>query len=117
MSVRNPKTRLISFRLSESDYRALQSLCDAREERSLSDFVRSTVQWMAYNGEPSHANHFGLPPPEDPLMAGAANRTFPRESGSNGWEPKIARDLLELTRKAAALDREIRRLSLLLTRP
>jgi len=49
MPVRNPMSRLISFRLSESEFQALQSVCDAQEARSLSDFVRTTVRWIAYN--------------------------------------------------------------------
>ncbi len=43
MAVRNPRTRLISFRLSQDEYRSLQALCDALEARSISAFVRAAI--------------------------------------------------------------------------
>jgi hypothetical protein len=113
--VRNPRTRLISFRLSEGEYRALQKLCDAREARSLSDFVRSVVRWMFTNGDLSHLDH--LDQPGAPPVPGTDNGTFSPESGSNGWEGTVVKELLQLSRKTDALDREIRRLSLLVTKP
>lgn len=114
MSVRNPRTRLISFRLSEHEYHALQSLCDAREARSLSDFVRSTVKRMSQNGDPSRAE---FPDAAETPEPGTGDSVLTPESGSNGWELMFARELLELSRRTDALDREIRRLSLLLAKP
>ncbi len=44
MTVYQPRTRTISFRLSEAEYSDLKSLSIAQGGRSLSDFVRDTVR-------------------------------------------------------------------------
>ena len=116
MSVRDPRTRLISFRLSEGEYQALQRLCDAKEARSLSDFVRGTVQSLAHGGDPSHAE---LPEPSyngDKQEAAGDAVTLSTEFSSNGWELIFARELLALGRRMDALDREVRRLRLLVNK-
>ena len=117
MSVRHPKTRLISFRLSELEYRALQNLCEANEASSLSDLVRTTVRRVAHDGEPSSPGFPGftraqrlLPP------ATAEDDGLPAESGGNGWEAALAKEVLRLRRRTDVLDREIRRLSLLVAK-
>ncbi len=117
MSVRNPRTRLISFRLSEGEYKALQSLCEAREARSISEFVRGTMQGMAQNGDPFGAEHPDTPTGAEAPQHATGRTGPPPESGSNGWELLFARELLELSRRTDALDREMRRLSRLLTEP
>ena len=94
MPVRDPMSRLISFRLSEGEYQALQRLCDAQEARSLSDFVRVFVRQIACSAP-----------------------RLPQESPENDWTSRLARDVVHLSRKTDALDREIRRLKLLLEKP
>ena len=44
MTVYRPRTRTISFRLSEAEYDELKSLSVANGSRSLSDFARITVR-------------------------------------------------------------------------
>ncbi len=116
MPVRDPKTRLISFRLSEGEYQALQQLCNVNEARSLSDFVRDTVQSVAHGGDPPHAEHLetsgngNKPEPE------ADDTALSTGFGSNGWELIFAKELLELSRRTDALDREVRRLRLLVNK-
>ncbi len=44
MTVYQPRTRTISFRLSEAEYLELKNLSIANGSRSLSDFARLTVQ-------------------------------------------------------------------------
>jgi len=117
MSVRNPRTRLISFRLSEREYRALQTLCEAKEARSLSDFVRGTVRWIVDNGDPSNPGFHTIPPAKGLPWALAEDDGLPKESGGNGWGAALADELLKLSHKSDVLDREIRRLKLLLTKP
>ena len=46
------RRRLISFRLSEEEYEALQRLCAAQGARSLSDFVRSSVCTLLQTRDP-----------------------------------------------------------------
>lgn len=46
MSVLNPKTRLVSFRLSQQEYSELCALCAAQQARSISDFVRDKMHWL-----------------------------------------------------------------------
>ena len=91
MPVRDPMSRLISFRLSEGEYQALQRLCDAQEARSLSDFVRVFVRQIA-----------------------SSTPQVPQESPGNDWTLRLARDIAYLSRKTDALDLEIQRLKLLL---
>lgn len=43
MTVLKRRTRLIGFRLSDDEYRELESLCASEGARSLSDFVRSSL--------------------------------------------------------------------------
>lgn len=43
MSVLNPRTRLVNFRLSEEEFQSLKLACENSGARSLSDFARSAV--------------------------------------------------------------------------
>lgn len=47
MTVLKPRTRLISFRLSDEEYRELAGLCESRGARSLSEFLRSALLKLA----------------------------------------------------------------------
>ena len=117
MRVRDPKSRLISFRLSESEYRALQEICDANEERSLSEFVRNTMHQITGNGNRSQPAFAGAGPIWD--LRGRVEYDDSRSQASdvNGTDLRLARALLDLSRKTDALDREVRRLGSLITKP
>ena len=45
MSVFTRRTRTVSFRLSEEEYKELREVCIAHGIRSMSDFARLTTQW------------------------------------------------------------------------
>lgn len=117
MSVRNPRTRLISFRLSEDEYRALQCLCDAQEARSLSEFVRTSICWVACNADQLPADFFRLHAAGMALRPVMESETLSLEPGVDGMGERLASAVLHLNRRTDALDREIRRLGLLLRRP
>jgi hypothetical protein len=117
MSVRNPRTRLISFRLSEDEYRALQSLCDAHEARSLSEFVRAAICWIAYNAEQLPRDFFKLHPATITLRPVTESEALSPEPVRDGTVDPIADAVVNLNRRTDALDRELRRLSFLLKRP
>ena len=117
MSVRNPRTRLISFRLSEDEYRALQSVCDAQEARSLSEFVRNSICWIAYNADQLPPDFFRLHPAGMSFRPGVDCDVLSLETpGGDGMEEKLASAVVHLNRRTEALDREIRRLGLLFRR-
>lgn len=117
MSVRNPRTRLISFRLSDDEYRALQSVCDAHEARSLSEFVRAGICWIAYHAEQLPKDLFGLHPSAPVLKAAAAAAdALPEEPVREETGERLTEAVVHLHRRTEALDREVRRLSLLLKR-
>jgi Ribbon-helix-helix protein, copG family len=50
MTVINPRSRMISVRLSEEEYSALRRLCLATGARSVSDFTRDAMR-VFLNGE------------------------------------------------------------------
>ena len=50
MSVTNPRTKLVNFRLSEEEFQNLRTASAQFGARSLSDFARSAVL-KSYNGE------------------------------------------------------------------
>jgi Arc/MetJ-type ribon-helix-helix transcriptional regulator len=115
MPVRDPKTKLISVRLSESEYRALQTLCESREERSLSDFVRRSLQQLAGGQEQiDHNNrlhHAGAP------RGLAAHNDIPyTEVDRDGFGATVTKAILELNRRTEALDRRVRRLGLMMAK-
>ena len=45
MSVFTRRTRTVSFRLSEEEYKELRDVCLSHGIRSMSDFARLTTQW------------------------------------------------------------------------
>ncbi len=115
MPVRDPKTKLISVRLSESEYRALQVLCESREERSLSEFVRRSLQRLA-GGEQQRDTYV-------PLHYAGTSRDAPGrqdgpfvDAGGDGFGEAVAKAILELNRRTDALDRRIRRLGLMMAK-
>ena len=117
MSVRNPRTRLISFRLSDDEYQALQSVCEAHEARSLSEFVRAGICWIAYHADQLPKDLFGLHPSPPLAKAAAAEvETLPEEPVQEEPGDRLAEAVVHLHRRTEALDREVRRLSLLLKR-
>ena len=117
MSVRHPRNRLISFRLSEDEYRALQGVCDAQQARSLSEFVRTSICWIACNADQMPEEFFRLHPAGMGLRSSAESETLPLEPGASGVGEDFASVVVHLNRRTDALDREIRRLGLLLRRP
>jgi hypothetical protein len=110
MSVVDPRTRLISFRLSEREYARLQALCVDQGARSLADFVRScvcsTLESSSLEAVPL-AERMGL----IPLVNEDRDEA---ESECCGVEPAasplhtLRTILLELQSKAASLDRQLR---------
>lgn len=88
VQVLKPRRRLVSFRLSEEEYQRLEAACEARQFRSVSDFVRSTI-WAVLD-----------------LW----------ESGQGIGAPmhEIALAVQANTQQMAELDRELKHLSLLL---
>jgi hypothetical protein len=50
MSVLKRRSRIVSFRLLEDEYRALESLCVSEGVRSISDLARSAVWRMLQRG-------------------------------------------------------------------
>ena len=57
MSVKNPRTKIINFRLSEEEFERLKSACQGNGSRSVSDFARSAVLWCLE--EQVTSNSFG----------------------------------------------------------
>lgn len=53
MSVFTRRTRTVSFRLSEEEYKELRDVCIAHGMRSMSDFARLTTQWWI-DGDGAH---------------------------------------------------------------
>lgn len=49
MTVLNPRSRMISVRLSEEEYSALRRLCSASGARSVSDFTRDAMRVFLNN--------------------------------------------------------------------
>ena len=44
-----PRTKLVTFRLSEEEYEHLRSVSEARGARNVSEFVRCSLGWMLEN--------------------------------------------------------------------
>ncbi len=116
MSVYNPRTRLLSFRVSEHEYERLCALSSTQGAHSLADFIRTSVCWAmdnAPNGNESvdvtgSSNHsFGNPPSRNlhvKVIPGQRSATFETLPGL----------LLALQWKAESLDQEVRQLITLL---
>ena len=46
-----PRTKLVTFRLSEEEYERLRAISAARGARSVSEFVRYSLGWIVENCE------------------------------------------------------------------
>ncbi len=101
MAVVNPRTRLISFRVSEHEYARLRTLSNVQGAHSLADFIRASVCFMMDRAPHS----MGVGAAGKPL-APLSMTEDPVLSGSNA----ISGQLFGLRLKAEALDREVRRL-------
>ena len=56
MSVFTRRTRTVSFRLSEEEYKELRNTCIAHGIRSMSDFARLCTQWwIDGDGDPNES--------------------------------------------------------------
>lgn len=116
MSVYNPRTRLLSFRVSEQEYERLCALSSTQGAHSLADFIRTSVCWAmdnAPNGFESadvtglSSRSFGKPPSRNlqiKVLPGQKCSTFEALPGL----------LLALQWKAESLDQEVRQLITLL---
>jgi hypothetical protein len=113
MPVSNPRTRLISFRVSEHEYARLRTLSNTQGAHSLADFVRVTVCWAMDNAQQEcEARSNGCPAvgdfrPQSAYLGLAAGQTRLTYDGLAGL-------LLALQWKAESLDQEVRHLTSLL---
>jgi hypothetical protein len=116
MPVANPKTRLISFRVSEHEYARLRTLSNAQGAHSLADFVRTSVCWImecvppglgsvAHAGGPAGSfSHLNYPP----ALAGMV-------ADQTSLSPEVlSGQVLALQLRVELLDREVRRLGTIL---
>lgn len=53
MSVFNPRSKMLSIRLSDLEYRQLRSICEVRGARSISDLAREAMLQLMPS-QPSH---------------------------------------------------------------
>lgn len=116
MPVYNPRTRLISFRLSEQEYTRLCALSSKQGAHSLADFIRTSVCWVMDNA------HNGV---ESTDGTGFSSRSF-GDLKSRNLQTKVTAGqtsshfealaglLLALQWKAESLDQEVRQLITLL---
>ncbi len=117
MSVYNPKTRLISVRVSEHEYARLRTLSSTLGAHSLADFVRSLLSWAIDN------------PPQgftEPGDATVLARGAPRPHGTwgrpaNDHDAQVYETMLGLVRslqwKAESSNQELADLAALLMPP
>lgn len=109
MPVTNPRTRLISFRVSEHEYARLRTLSNAQGAHSLADFIRASVCFMMEcvpHGIGRAAGGNSLPSPLGEIRPSIGMIDDP---GIFGSDP-VSGQLFGLRVKAEALDREVRRL-------
>jgi hypothetical protein len=116
MSVLNPRTRLISFRVSEHEYARLRALSNSQGAHSLADFVRASLCSIMENahhglGARTEAGFpgllFGELASQKAPMATAADQTLMTLETLAGL-------LRALQWKAESLDQEVRQLNKLL---
>lgn len=117
MSILTPKTRLVSFRLSQEEYDGLRALCHAQRARSMSDFVRDTMNSILDRWEKASAET--AEPADGPgLGARRERREMPPQAvpqDETRREMGALSDMLwSLHRRTEALDRQVSRLFLLL---
>lgn len=60
MSILNPRTRIVYFRVSEEDFLRLTNLCPLHGARSISELVRSAVQELLHHPQPGERNERGV---------------------------------------------------------
>lgn len=56
MAVGKPCTRMICIRLSEEQYQALQHVCEANGQRSLSNFAREAMDARIHGSPPERSS-------------------------------------------------------------
>ena len=104
MSVLDPRTRLITFRLSDREYRRLRAVCNALHARSLSDFVRSGVCWILRESNQGLAEMIADSPYPAPAKTAAPRSLLEARPDDSGAVQK-------LERRMNSLAREVKRLS------
>lgn len=118
MSVLSPKTRLVSFRLSQKEYEELRVLCMAQQARSLSDFVRDSMQRFIHpadsprTGYPAEGPHalFEV----QPVGYGRRGVGYPQQESAMQSIAALTDMMLALHRRTEALDRQVSRLMALM---
>jgi hypothetical protein len=104
MAVLERRSKLVSFRLSEQEYRSLVAVCEARGARSVSEAARDAVH-----------NLLGV--------NGTRNRVKTKldtklENGlENGLENRLEDKLVQLQGRVEDLDRELKRLAAMVAGP
>ncbi len=116
MSVANPRTRLISFRLSERDYARLQRLCTSQGARSLADFVRASVCWAMDHNDQRAMQASGQPSPRPSLAEADAPTAAltPSADRTHASMETLASLLLGVQWRVESLDRGVQDLVALL---
>lgn len=116
MSVYNPRTHLISFRVSEHEYERLCALSSTQGAHSLADFIRTSVCWAmdnAPNGiESADATGLSGRSPGNQPFRNLHGKVIP--SQKNTPFEALPGLLLALQWKAESLDQEVRQLITLL---
>ena len=114
MSVLSPKTRLVSFRLSEKDYEELRVMCLAQQARSLSDFVRDSMQRFIHMADSPQT---GSPPEGRRTLFdeyGHRSVVYLQQESAMQSIASLTGMLWALHRRTEALDRQVSRLMLLM---
>lgn len=117
MSILTPKTRLVSFRLSQEEYDGLRALCHAQRARSMSDFVRDTMNSILDRWEQASAET--AEPADGPVSSTWRERREAPPQAAPQDETRremgaLSDMLWSLHRRTEALDRQVSRLFLLL---
>ncbi|MCC7176533.1 MAG: hypothetical protein IT159_15175 [Bryobacterales bacterium] len=113
MAVTNPRTHLVSFRLTENEYGQLQRLCNEQGARSLADLVRTLVCRFMDQSSSASSQHGRMPrllssPAPNPLSAGIEHDT------NAATTENLVALLFYLRRDMEWLDQELRSLAGLL---
>jgi hypothetical protein len=114
MSVLSPKTRLVSFRVSEKEYEELRVLCMAQQARSLSDFVRDSMQRYIHPADPPRSAYPAEGPHAlfqvQPITYGRRTAAYPQQETAMQSIAALTDMMLALHRRTEALDRQVNRL-------
>ncbi len=117
MSVYNPKTRLISVRVSEHEYARLRTLSSTLGAHSLADFVRSLLAWAIDNPPQGPAETADAPA----LAWGAPRPHGIRGRSAYDQDAQVYETVLGLVRalqwKAESANQELSELAALLAPP